>query len=65
MVDGYRFTLDHYRQAAYAVGAGLVLYLVLLFPLFLIRASVWTSSFFVDLGKSKWDDDLIDGGVQL
>lgn len=57
------FTQAHYRQAAYAVGAGLTLYLVLLFPLFLIRASVWTSSFFIDLNKSKWDSDLIDMGL--
>jgi hypothetical protein len=57
------FTQAHYRQAGYAVGAGLLLYLLLLFPLFLIRASVWTSSLFIDLKKTKWDDDLIDGGI--
>src|SRR5271170_7492208 len=60
-----RFTQAHYRQAAYAVGAGLTLYLLLLFPLFLIRASVWTSSLFVDLNKTKWDDDLIDMGLRF
>lgn len=59
----FRFTQDHYRQAAYAVGAGLTLYLILLVPLFLVRASVWASSLFVDLNKAKWDDDLIDGST--
>jgi hypothetical protein len=58
-----RFTQAHYRQAGYAVAAGLSLYLLLLFPLFLIRASVWTSSLFIDLKQAKWDDDLIDGGI--
>jgi len=57
-----RFTQAHYRQAGIAVAAGLVLYLVLLLPLFLIRATVWTSSLFVDLNRTKWDDGLIDGG---
>ena len=47
----------------YAVGAGLFLYLILLFPLFLIRASVWASSLFVNRKKAKWDDELIDGGI--
>ena len=61
--DFVSFTQAHYRQAAYAVGAGLTLYLVLLLPLFLIRAFVWTSSLFIDLNKSKWDDDLIDMGL--
>jgi hypothetical protein len=57
------FTQAHYRQAGYAVAAGLSLYLVLLVPLFLIRASIWTTSLFVDHSKTKWDDDLIDGGM--
>lgn len=60
--DFSSFTQDHYRQAAYAVVAGLSLYLILLLPLFLIRAVVWTSSLFVDINKSKWDIDLINGG---
>lgn len=58
----YRFTHQHYRQALYAVAAGLTLYLLLLFPLFLIRASVWASSLFMDRNKTRWDDDLIDAG---
>jgi len=57
-----RFTQQHYRQAGFAVAAGLFLYLGLLLPLFLIRASVWTSSLFVDLNKTRWDDELIDAG---
>jgi hypothetical protein len=59
--DFSSFTQDHYRQAAYAVAAGLSLYLVLLLPLLLIRTVVWTSSLFVDTNQSKYVD-LIDGG---
>ena len=60
----YRFTHQHYRLTLFAVAAGVTLYILLLFPLFLIRASVWASSLFVDLKKARWDNDLVNSGLQ-
>lgn len=59
-----RFTHQHYRLALFAVAAGVILYILLLFPLLFIRASVWASSLFVGHKKGRWDDDLIDAGLQ-
>lgn len=55
------FTSDHYRQAALAVAAGIAIRLLIAIPSIGIRALIWFLSLFMDLGKSHWDEDVVEG----
>lgn len=53
------FTSRHYKQAALAVAAGIVIRLLISIPAIGIRVLLWFISFFVSLDGVTWDDTLI------
>ncbi|KAI9680718.1 MAG: hypothetical protein M1817_004158 [Caeruleum heppii] len=55
------FKYEHYRQAAIAVAAGVVIRLVVEVPIILVRLVLWFIAFFIDAGKVTWDDKIISG----
>ncbi|KAB8293114.1 hypothetical protein EYC80_007473 [Monilinia laxa] len=55
------FTSEHYKQAALAVLAGVVIRLAIEIPIFGVRAFLWFLSFVVDLGASSFDDRVVEG----
>ncbi|PKS12316.1 hypothetical protein jhhlp_001616 [Lomentospora prolificans] len=55
------FTNKHYKQAAYAVAAGIVIRLTIAIPIFLVKASLWFLSFFISMEDATWDDTLVNG----
>ncbi|EMC95688.1 hypothetical protein BAUCODRAFT_499052 [Baudoinia panamericana UAMH 10762] len=55
------FTSVHYRQAAFAVIAGLLIRLIVAIPTVGIRLLIHFAGFFVDLDHSAWDEDVIEG----
>ncbi|EPS40233.1 hypothetical protein H072_5954 [Dactylellina haptotyla CBS 200.50] len=55
------FRSRHYKQAALAVLAGLILRLVLDLPIFAAKIVLTFSGLFVDLKTASWDDYIITG----
>ncbi|KAK6608946.1 transmembrane protein UsgS [Botrytis cinerea] len=55
------FTSEHYKQAALAVLAGVVIRLAIEIPIFGVRVFLWLMSFVVDLGASTFDDRVVEG----
>lgn len=55
------FTSDHYKQAAIAVAAGILIRLAIAVPIWGIRVFLWVLSFFIDMQSATWDNDLLDG----
>ncbi|MCJ1351708.1 MAG: hypothetical protein MMC33_001692 [Icmadophila ericetorum] len=55
------FTNEHYRQAAVAVFAGVLIRLLIAAPIVLIKILLWGTSFFVDFEAATWDDKLVGG----
>ncbi|KAK3068929.1 hypothetical protein LTR53_013128, partial [Teratosphaeriaceae sp. CCFEE 6253] len=55
------FTSSHYRQAVFAVLAGLAIRLLLSLPTYTIRLALYFLGYFTDLSKSGWDEDVIEG----
>ena len=55
------FTSAHYRQAAIAVGAGVIIRILLNIPIYVVKAFLFFLSFLVDLDHETWDDFIIDG----
>ncbi|KAF2858851.1 hypothetical protein K470DRAFT_220377 [Piedraia hortae CBS 480.64] len=55
------FTNTHYRQAAYAVAAGIVIRLILLIPTWSVRALIVIAGLFTDLSQVTWDEKLVNG----
>ncbi|KAI3319041.1 formamidase [Xylariaceae sp. AK1471] len=55
------FTNDHYKQAALAVGAGLVIRLAIAIPIIGIKVLLHISSYVVNLDQASWDDTLVNG----
>ncbi|KAF7912375.1 uncharacterized protein EAF01_001396 [Botrytis porri] len=55
------FTSEHYKQAALAVLAGVVIRLAIEIPIFGVRVFLWLMSFFVDLGASTFDNRIVEG----
>ncbi|KAK3305556.1 uncharacterized protein B0T15DRAFT_396559 [Chaetomium strumarium] len=54
------FTSEHYKQAAVAVAAGIVIRLLISFPIIGIKLLLWILSFFVSLDRVTWDDTLVN-----
>ncbi|MCJ1411783.1 hypothetical protein MMC19_005875 [Ptychographa xylographoides] len=55
------FKYDHYRQAALAVCAGIVIRLIIAAPIVGTKFALWTLSFFIDFEHATWDDKLVGG----
>jgi len=55
------FKADVYRHAALAISAGIAIRLLVEVPIFLVRVVLWTTSFFIDLSKSGWDKEILEG----
>ncbi|KAK4947183.1 hypothetical protein LTR10_013955 [Elasticomyces elasticus] len=55
------FTTTHYRQAAFAVIAGLVISLILRIPTWTVRILLKILGLFTDLTQSAWDEEVIEG----
>ncbi|KAK3622147.1 hypothetical protein LTR56_022373 [Elasticomyces elasticus] len=55
------FTTTHYRQAAFAVIAGLCISLVLRIPTWTVRILLKIVGLFTDLSQSAWDEEVIEG----
>ncbi|KAI9820841.1 MAG: hypothetical protein M1832_003474 [Thelocarpon impressellum] len=55
------FKYEHYRQAALAVAAGLVIRLAIEAPIVAVRIFLWILSFFIDAERTTWDDKIISG----
>ncbi|KAK4216336.1 putative transmembrane protein [Rhypophila decipiens] len=55
------FTSKHYRQAAIAVAGGIVIRLVISFPIIGIKVLLWLLSFVFSLDHATWDDKVING----
>lgn len=54
------FTSNHYRQALYAVGAGIAIRLVIAIPIIGIKVLLWALSFVYRLDRVTWDNKLVD-----
>ncbi|CCC09493.1 unnamed protein product [Sordaria macrospora k-hell] len=55
------FTSRHYKQAAIAVAAGVLIRLLISIPIIGIRVLLWFLSFGIDLSNATWDDKLVGG----
>ncbi|EHA50064.1 hypothetical protein MCOR27_004014 [Pyricularia oryzae] len=55
------FTSEHYRQALYAVGAGIAIRLAIAIPILGIKVLLWVLSFVFRMDGVTWDDKLVDG----
>ncbi|KAI9757047.1 MAG: hypothetical protein M4579_003616 [Chaenotheca gracillima] len=55
------FKYEHYRQAAIAVAAGIVIKLAIAAPIIGVRITLWLLSFVVNWDRVTWDDKLING----
>lgn len=55
------FKYEHYRQAAIAVCAGILIRFLIALPIFAVKASLWAFSFAVDFEAATWDDKLVGG----
>ncbi|KAF3912240.1 hypothetical protein AA313_de0200953 [Arthrobotrys entomopaga] len=55
------FKSRHYKQAALAVLAGLLVRLILDLPIFAVRIFLSFSNLFVDLKTASWDDYIVSG----
>ncbi|KAM3086431.1 hypothetical protein ACMFMG_000566 [Clarireedia jacksonii] len=55
------FTSEHYKQAALAVLAGVVIRLAIEIPILGIRVLLWFLSFIVDFGTTTFDNRLVEG----
>ncbi|SPO05511.1 probable transmembrane protein UsgS [Cephalotrichum gorgonifer] len=55
------FTNRHYKQAAYAVAAGIVIRLVIAVPIFVVKILLWVLSFFMSMEDATWDDTIVNG----
>lgn len=54
------FQSKHYRQAALAVCAGIVVRLIVAAPIILVKISLWFIGFFINFDTVTWDDRLVD-----
>ncbi|KAJ2896594.1 hypothetical protein MKZ38_005417 [Zalerion maritima] len=55
------FTSRHYRQAAYAVAAGIAIRLVIAIPIYGIKLLIFFFSFIFRLDQATWDDTIVGG----
>ncbi|KAF2012287.1 hypothetical protein BU24DRAFT_412797 [Aaosphaeria arxii CBS 175.79] len=55
------FTSDHYRQAAIAVAAGILIRLVVAIPIIGVRVLLWFLSLVINMDHAQWDDDVVSG----
>ncbi|KAL1863953.1 hypothetical protein VTK73DRAFT_6293 [Phialemonium thermophilum] len=55
------FTSRHYKQAALAVAAGIVIRIAIAIPIIGIRVLLWVLSLFFRLDTVTWDDEIISG----
>ncbi|KAI9845410.1 MAG: hypothetical protein M1837_004888 [Sclerophora amabilis] len=55
------FKYEHYRQAAIAVAAGVVIKLAIAAPVIAVRLTLWLLSFFINRDSVTWDDKVISG----
>lgn len=55
------FTSEHYRQAAIAVGAGILIRFAIAIPVIGIKVLLWFLSFFVNFASAHWVEQLVNG----
>ncbi|KAJ5336313.1 uncharacterized protein N7506_004335 [Penicillium brevicompactum] len=55
------FKYDHFRQAALAIGVGIIIQLIIQIPILSVKFSIWTLSWVVNLENALWDDKLLNG----
>jgi hypothetical protein len=55
------FKYEHYRQAALAVCAGILIRLLIAAPIVAVRVVIWLLSFVIDFQLHTWDDRLLEG----
>lgn len=55
------FTTNHYRQAALAVCAGLLIRIIINIPIYAIKVLLWFIGVFVSLDHETWDEWVVEG----
>ncbi|KAL4920988.1 hypothetical protein BDW62DRAFT_198436 [Aspergillus aurantiobrunneus] len=61
LINPRLFKYDHFRQAALAIGIGIVIQLIIQIPIIAVRLLIWISSWIVNLEDATWDDNLLNG----
>ncbi|KAL4960642.1 transmembrane protein UsgS [Aspergillus stella-maris] len=61
LINPRLFKYDHFRQAALAIGIGILIQLIIQVPIISIRLVIWFSSFIVNLENATWDESLLNG----
>ncbi|RDW73773.1 putative transmembrane protein UsgS [Coleophoma crateriformis] len=54
------FTSEHYRQAAYAIAAGIAIRLLIAIPIWGVKLLLWSLSFFI-AKSATWDESIVSG----
>ncbi|OOQ85007.1 transmembrane protein UsgS [Penicillium brasilianum] len=55
------FKYEHFRQAALAVGVGVVIQLIVQIPIIVLKLSLYILSWIISLDHATWDDKLLEG----
>jgi len=55
------FTSKHYKQAAYAVVAGIAIRILIAVPIYGVRILLWLSSAIFSLDSAAWDNNITSG----
>ncbi|KAL4881088.1 hypothetical protein BJY04DRAFT_64863 [Aspergillus karnatakaensis] len=61
LINPRLFKYDHFRQAALAIGIGIIIQIVIQIPIVSVRLLIWTSSWIVNLEDATWDNSLLNG----
>ncbi|KAJ5094668.1 hypothetical protein N7456_010529 [Penicillium angulare] len=55
------FKHEHFRQAALAIGVGIIIQLIVQIPIIGLKFFLYLCSWVIDLQSATWDDDLLKG----
>ncbi|KAJ5469649.1 hypothetical protein N7539_009267 [Penicillium diatomitis] len=55
------FKSEHFRQAALAVGVGIIIQLIIQIPMILLKLVIFIASWIVDMENATWDVKLLNG----
>ncbi|KAJ5153096.1 uncharacterized protein N7482_009574 [Penicillium canariense] len=55
------FKYEHFRQAALAIGVGIVIQLIIQVPIVALKFGLYVLSWVINLDHATWDDKLLDG----
>ncbi|KAL4808868.1 hypothetical protein BDV18DRAFT_133358 [Aspergillus unguis] len=61
LINPRLFKYDHFRQAALAIGIGIIIQLIIQIPIVSVRLLIWITSWVVNLEDVTWDESLLNG----